>query len=110
MAVSRRRLMTRAGAGVLCAALPSLTLRGSAAGEYTLVAAERTLSLLPGTTTPALSYGDGFPSPILRVRQGEPLRVRLVNRLGSPTTIHWHGIRLPNAMDGVPTLTQAPVA
>jgi FtsP/CotA-like multicopper oxidase with cupredoxin domain len=110
MAVSRRRLMGRAGAGVLCAALPALTLRGSAAGEYTLVAAERPLSLLPGRTTPALSYGDGFPSPVLRVRQGESLRVRLINRLASPTTIHWHGVRLPNAMDGVPTLTQAPVA
>jgi FtsP/CotA-like multicopper oxidase with cupredoxin domain len=110
MTVSRRRLMTRAGAGVLGAALPSLTLRGSAASEYTLVATERPLSLLPGKTTPALSYGDGFPSPVLRVRQGESLRVRLINRLTSPTTIHWHGVRLPNAMDGVPTLTQAPVA
>ncbi len=108
--VSRRRLLTRAGAGVLGAALPSLTLRGSAASEYTLVAAERAISLLPGATTPALSYGDGFPSPVLRVRQGERLRVRLVNRLESPTTIHWHGVRLPNAMDGVPNLTQAPVA
>jgi FtsP/CotA-like multicopper oxidase with cupredoxin domain len=102
--------MTRAGAGALCASLPALTLRGSAASEYTLTAAERPLSLLPGAPTPALSYGDTFPSPILRFRQGEPLRVRLVNRLDSPTTIHWHGIRLPNAMDGVPTLTQAAVA
>jgi FtsP/CotA-like multicopper oxidase with cupredoxin domain len=102
--------MARAGAGLLCATLPSLTLRGSTASEYTLVAAERPLSLLPRKVTPALSYGDGFPNPVLRVRQGEPLRVRLINRLASPTTIHWHGVRLPNAMDGVPTLTQAPVA
>jgi FtsP/CotA-like multicopper oxidase with cupredoxin domain len=108
--VSRRRLMTRAGAGALCATLPSLALRSSTAGEYTLVAAEHPLSLLPGKATPALTYGDGFPNPVLRVRQGEPLRVRLINRLASPTTIHWHGVRLPNAMDGVPTLTQAPVA
>ena len=109
-ALSRRRLLTRAGAAALCVGLPSLTLRGSAASEHTLVAAERPVSLLPGATTLVLSYGDGFPGPVLRVRQGEPLRARLVNRLDAPTTIHWHGVRLPNAMDGVPTLTQPPVA
>jgi FtsP/CotA-like multicopper oxidase with cupredoxin domain len=108
--LSRRRLLRRIGAGALCASLPALTLRGSAASEYMLTAAEHPLALLPGKSTPALSYGNGFPNPILRVRQGEPLRVRLVNRLDMPTTIHWHGVRLPNAMDGVPTLTQAPVA
>jgi FtsP/CotA-like multicopper oxidase with cupredoxin domain len=108
--LSRRRLLARAGAAALCIGLPTLSLRGSAPGEYTLAAAERPISLVPGTATPALSYGDGFPGPALRVRQGERLRVRLVNRLDLPTTIHWHGLRLPNAMDGVPYLTQRPVA
>jgi FtsP/CotA-like multicopper oxidase with cupredoxin domain len=107
---SRRRLLARIGAAALCIGLPPLTLRGSAANEHALIAAERPVSLRPGVMTPALSYGDGFPGPVLRVRQGEPLRVRLVNRLDAPTTIHWHGVRLPNAMDGVPTLTQPPVA
>jgi FtsP/CotA-like multicopper oxidase with cupredoxin domain len=37
------------------------------------------------------------------------VRVRLVNELAEATTLHWHGLRLPNAMDGVPHLTQAPV-
>ena len=46
----------------------------------------------------------------LRLKRGEELRVRLVNELPEPTTIHWHGVRLPNSMDGVPHLTQAPVA
>jgi FtsP/CotA-like multicopper oxidase with cupredoxin domain len=107
---SRRRLLARIGAAALCVGLPPVTLRGSAASEYTLIAAEQFVSLRPGVTTPALSYGGGFPGPVLRVRQGESLRVRLVNRLDAPTTIHWHGVRLPNAMDGVPTLTQPPVA
>jgi FtsP/CotA-like multicopper oxidase with cupredoxin domain len=109
-ALSRRRLLAHSGAGALCVALPSLSLSSSAAAEYTLVATERPLSLLPGMATPAFAYNDAFPSPVLRARQGEPLRVRLINRLASPTTIHWHGVRLPNAMDGVPVLTQAPVA
>jgi FtsP/CotA-like multicopper oxidase with cupredoxin domain len=46
----------------------------------------------------------------LRAKRGETLRVRLINELAEPTSVHWHGVRLPNAMDGVPQLTQAAVA
>jgi FtsP/CotA-like multicopper oxidase with cupredoxin domain len=55
-------------------------------------------------------YEGIVPGPLLRVRQAEELRVRLVNELKQPTVIHWHGLRLPNAMDGVPHLTQMPIA
>ena len=54
-------------------------------------------------------YERTVPGPVLRARRGEELRVRLINELSEPTTIHWHGVRVPNAMDGVPGLTQAPV-
>jgi FtsP/CotA-like multicopper oxidase with cupredoxin domain len=47
---------------------------------------------------------------VLRVKRGDELRVRLVNELSEETALHWHGIRGPNAMDGVPQLTQSPVA
>jgi FtsP/CotA-like multicopper oxidase with cupredoxin domain len=54
---------------------------------------------------------DGLASgPLLRVRRGEEVHVRLVNELTEPTAIHWHGVRLVNAMDGSPPLTQAAVA
>ena len=46
---------------------------------------------------------------MIRVRQGERVVRRLVNALPRPTTIHWHGIRIDNAMDGVPGMTQATV-
>ena len=59
---------------------------------------------------PIWSYDGAVPGPTLRLKRGEELRVRLVNELPEPTTIHWHGVRLPNSMDGVPHLTQAPVA
>src|SRR5690606_34269320 len=39
-------------------------------------------------------------------RQGERVRIAVENRLPQPTTVHWHGLRVPNAMDGVPDLTQ----
>jgi FtsP/CotA-like multicopper oxidase with cupredoxin domain len=57
-----------------------------------------------------LGYDGIAPGPPLRLRRGEELRVRLVNDLDVPTSVHWHGIRLPNAMDGVPQLTQPAVA
>jgi FtsP/CotA-like multicopper oxidase with cupredoxin domain len=62
-----------------------------------------------GDPTAIWGYEGQCPGPTLRVRQGETLKVRLVNRLLEPTSIHWYGVRLPNAMDGT-ALTQDPVA
>jgi FtsP/CotA-like multicopper oxidase with cupredoxin domain len=50
------------------------------------------------------------PGPEIRLRQGERLRALVENGLDEETTIHWHGIRLPNTMDGVPHVTQPPIA
>jgi FtsP/CotA-like multicopper oxidase with cupredoxin domain len=55
-------------------------------------------------------YEGATPGPVLRVRRGDEIKVRLINELNEPTAVHWHGVRLANAMDGVPNLTQAPVA
>ena len=54
-------------------------------------------------------YDGAVPGPVLRVKRGEELKVRLVNELATETAIHWHGVRVPNAMDGT-SLTQKPVA
>lgn len=59
--------------------------------------------------TPLLSYDGNVPSPVLRVKQGQPFRAVIENRLEQDTTVHWHGIRVPNTMDGVPGLTQPPI-
>ena len=59
--------------------------------------------------TAVWAYDGTVPGPELRVRQGDPVRVVVSNKLGEDTTVHWHGIRLPNAMDGVPGLTQPPI-
>jgi FtsP/CotA-like multicopper oxidase with cupredoxin domain len=53
-------------------------------------------------------YGEA-PFPVLRMTKGEALSVTLRNGLREHTSIHWHGVRGPNAMDGVPYLTQMPV-
>jgi len=59
-----------------------------------------------GPTKGAMTYGDGEVPPVLRLRRTEPFALRLENRLDEPTTIHWHGLRIDNRMDGVPLLTQ----
>ncbi len=62
-----------------------------------------------GTNQPTqnvFSYNPMGPAPVLRAKQGEPFHIKLENKLPEATTIHWHGLRLPNAMDGVPFLTQ----
>ncbi len=59
--------------------------------------------------TEVWTYNGVEPGPVLRLRQGSPLRAAVENRLAESTTVHWHGIRLPNAMDGVPGLTRQPI-
>ncbi|MDQ0468919.1 multicopper oxidase family protein [Labrys wisconsinensis] len=58
----------------------------------------------------ASAYNGVVPGPPIRVRRGGEVFARLVNHLDRPTALHWHGVRLVNAMDGAPPLTQAPVA
>jgi len=62
-----------------------------------------------GPLTDVWFYGGRIPGPELRVQQGQPVRIRVHNDLPEETTVHWHGIRLPHAMDGVPGLTQTPI-
>lgn len=65
---------------------------------------------LGGLTVNTWSYDGRIPGPPIRVTAGEVVRVTLVNRLPAETSLHWHGIALRNDADGVPHLTQPPVA
>ena len=64
--------------------------------------------LVPGDfpETQIWGYDGSTPGPVIRVRQGETIIRRFINELPQPSTVHWHGIRLKNGMDGVPGLTQ----
>ncbi len=75
-----------------------------------LRAAPATLAAAGQGALATWAYEGQVPGPVLRFKRGELLDLTLHNQLPDPTTIHWHGIRLPNAMDGVPGLTQEPVA
>src|SRR5215475_8823730 len=100
--LSRREILAGASVSLACMGLDA-TAQPAATTEYRLL---RALGSAPG---PGLSYEGIVPGPTLRLKRGEELRVRLFNGLSEPTTIHWHGVRVPNAMDGVPALTQPAV-
>src|SRR5687768_8934470 len=62
-----------------------------------------------GVTTRAWGFNGRIPGPTLEAMVGDVLEVRLTNRLPEPTTIHWHGLRVPAAMDGT-DIVQTPIA
>src|SRR2546423_182031 len=101
--LSRREIL--AGASVCAAG------KGLEAVAQPLPMTEFRLLRTLGSEPPgrAVSYEGTVPGPTLRVKRGEDLRIGLLNGLPEPTTIHGHGVRLPNAMDGVPALTQPAV-
>jgi FtsP/CotA-like multicopper oxidase with cupredoxin domain len=65
--------------------------------------------LAPGKRIKAMAYNGQIPGPEIRLKEGERVRIILKNALPEPTTIHWHGVDVPNSMDGVPGITQKPV-
>jgi FtsP/CotA-like multicopper oxidase with cupredoxin domain len=78
--------------------------------QFELVAEPAVIPLIDGRPLEVWAYNGQVPGPILRARVGDTVRVRFANRLPEPTTVHWHGVRLPNGMDGVPGVTQPPIA
>ncbi len=66
-------------------------------------------SILDGVNVTAYTYNGTVPGPMIRVTEGERVRIIVKNELDDPTTIHWHGVEVPNSMDGVPDVTQAPI-
>lgn len=110
--VARRRLLL-AGSGLAAAAMLPRGLPSVRAEEdgYSLIAEPGEVRLAGGAypETAVWCYGEQVPGPEIRVRQGDRLQVAVTNSLAEETTVHWHGVRVPNAMDGVPHLTQRPI-
>jgi FtsP/CotA-like multicopper oxidase with cupredoxin domain len=101
-----RRQFLATGAA-LCLAPRTVLAQGA---KLRIAPARRSLVGGANPQTDVWSYNGLVPGPELRLKQGARLRVEVENALAAATTVHWHGIRLPNAMDGVPHLTQPPIA
>lgn len=111
--IDRRSFLVGSAALATSVAFPRGSRGAAVAGrDFTLAAAQKRLGLVgaPYPDTDVWSYNASVPGPEIRIRQGERLRVAIYNQLPQETTIHWHGMRVPNAMDGVPFLTQKPIA
>jgi suppressor of ftsI len=89
-------------------AVPAET-RMLANGDSLVLTAAPVKKMILGKEVRMTAFNGSIPGPILRVRQGDTVLIRLRNRAGSPITLHPHGVRLDSRFDGAPGSTQAPV-
>lgn len=116
MLTRRRFLHGSSAAGAAAAFAPAALLPGWAHGqgiadtgpqtEFDLTIAETPFTV-EGRRGLATTINGGVPGPLLRWREGDEVTLRVANALSEDTSLHWHGILLPNAMDGVPGVTFA---
>jgi len=64
---------------------------------------------ISGKNVKAMSINDTIPGPVLRFREGDTARIRIKNNMDLETSVHWHGLLLPNRQDGVPYVTNPPI-
>src|SRR5918996_2860338 len=74
--------------------------------EFHLIAEELEQEFAPGTRIKVWGYNGSSPGPTIEAVEGDRMRILVTNRLPEHTSIHWHGVLLPNGMDGVGGLTQ----
>ncbi|HBC3492457.1 multicopper oxidase family protein [Vibrio alginolyticus] len=113
MDISRRRFLQSSLAISALTVLPACSLSRSTNKQrqyiYDITAEPSTAEFIPGFNTDVLAFNGSIPAPTIRCRQGEKVIIRFTNKLSEPTTIHWHGLRIPIEMDGVPFLSQPPI-
>jgi FtsP/CotA-like multicopper oxidase with cupredoxin domain len=109
--VSRRSLLLAAAGAAVTVSWGARSASAETAMETRLTAASARASLSGAgqPETKVWAYNGAIPGPVLRLKQGEPARIAIENGLSEETTVHWHGMRVPNPMDGVPGLTQRPI-
>lgn len=108
-----RRTFLRAGAiGALTggAVLASCARSPQPGVDATMTAAVTDIDLGAGIVVSTWAWNSRVPADEIRLQRGQTLAITLANDLPEPSTIHWHGLAIPNDMDGVPVLTQQAVA
>jgi FtsP/CotA-like multicopper oxidase with cupredoxin domain len=76
--------------------------------QYNLTVSHKTINHT-GKNIQAMALNDSIPGPTLRFREGDIAKIRFYNRMDVPTSVHWHGILLPNRQDGVPFINNPPI-
>ena len=106
--MDRRHFLQLSSAACLAGTVPQALMASPATGSVSLTTKASTAKIV-GSDFPATAvwgFNGQVPGVPLRVRRGDTLDAVVANELDVPTSVHWHGIRLPNAMDGVSGLTQ----
>lgn len=109
---ARDWLTTTSGVNLVSAFNNSYPEQAPASGqivEYSLVAQKNHIQLVNDQEIEMWTYNSQLPGPQMRISLGQTLKINFTNNLPQETTIHFHGVRVPNAMDGVPGVTQAPI-
>ena len=87
----------------------STELVGGSTREIAITIKEAEVEYAPGKRMKTFTIGGTVPGQLIEARRGERLRITVNNQLPEPSSLHWHGIPLPNPMDGVPGVTQDPI-
>ena len=111
MTISRRSLLTTASAAAGLASLPAGLLQAAVrVPSFALNAGAVEQAIKSGAPKVNFwGFNNSVPGPVLRYRKGDKVSILVNNGLSVDTAVHWHGVRVPNAMDGVPFVTQDPI-
>jgi FtsP/CotA-like multicopper oxidase with cupredoxin domain len=97
--LSRRELLLGAGAASVTGSL-ARAQAPQPQPDYTIRIAPVSLELAPGKTIRTTGYNGQVPGPVLRLAEGKPVTINVVNDSGYPDIVHWHGLYLPAVQDG----------
>ena len=108
--MNRRDFLKLSSSGIAAAVAPvHFSAAWASDGLLELTAGQSSHKLYKDTVSDLWTYNGSLPGPELRVKRGGRVKVRFINQLDEPSSVHWHGIRIDNAMDGVSGLTQNPI-
>lgn len=107
--MKRRTVLKGALSAGLVAGFPPIAAASAQPIRLTAGPGAAPLVVPDGPETDAWLYNGSAPGPVLRARQGGAMRIEVENQLPEPTTVHWHGLRVPVEQDGVPWLSQNPI-
>lgn len=99
---SRRRLLLGAGSVGLTAAAshPCYAQATPLSADHTIRIAPISLEIAPNKIIQTTGYNGTVPGPLLRLREGKPVSIKVINDSGYPNLIHWHGLFIPSLQDG----------
>jgi len=93
-------LSAQAKASATAAAHHARQHAGASPADYTLKIAPCKLEISPGVTLETIAYNGQVPGPILRLTEGKPAKIDVINASGDPDIVHWHGLAIDSLNDG----------